>query len=134
MDHSVWLYCLVFVFGYITCKTFYFLSSARKSMQLIHVTQLIALFITVKALENFQYSRQYRLNVLKESKASEQNLQAFQRQFTDELTLYKKRAIQKIVDAHGGFFDHLVKFHDWDSAMKFLETNRDDLIKFITED
>ena len=103
-------------------------------MQLMHITQVIALYITVKALENFQYARQYRLNIMNESKASEQKLKAFKLQFEEETSLYKKRTIKKIITAHGSFFDHLVSFDDWGSAMGFLEKNRQEVISFITED
>ena len=134
MEYTHLLYLLLFVFGYTTCKAFYFIGGARKSMQLVRITQLVALFLTVKGLENFHYSYQYRLNILKESKASSQNLKAFNLQFEDEVGLYKKRAIKKIIDAHGSFFNHLLTFDDWSTAMKFLETNREEIINFISED
>ena len=102
-------------------------------MQLMHITQVVALFITVKALENFHYGCQYRLNAMKEGKASEHNLNAFKLQFEEETSLYKKRTIKKIITAHGSFFDHLVSFDDWSSAMGFLEKNRQDAMGFITE-
>tara|TARA_Y100000310_G_scaffold145852_1_gene145251 strand:- start:413 stop:817 length:405 start_codon:yes stop_codon:yes gene_type:complete len=134
MEYTHLLYFLLFVFGYITCRVFYFIGGARKSIQLIHLTQLVALFITVKGLENFHYSYQYRLNVLKESKASAQNLKAFNLQFEDEVALYKKRTIEKMITAHGSFFNHLVTFEDWKSGMKFLEDNREEVINFMVED
>ncbi|MDP6527729.1 MAG: hypothetical protein QF858_02525 [Candidatus Pacebacteria bacterium] len=85
-------------------------------------------------MENFHYSYQYRLNVLKESKASAQNLKAFNLQFEDEVALYKKRTIEKMITAHGSFFNHLVTFEDWKSGMKFLEDNREEVINFMVED
>jgi len=103
-------------------------------MQLMHITQLIALYITVKGLENFQYARQYRLNILNESKASEQNVKAFKLQCEEDVSLYKTRTIKKMIAAHGGFFNHLVQFEDWNGAMKFLEKNRQEVINLIMEE
>jgi len=37
------LYFLIFTFGYITCRTFYFLNAARKSILMIKATRLICL-------------------------------------------------------------------------------------------
>jgi hypothetical protein len=39
-----------------------------------------------------------------------------------------------MIAAHGGFFNHLVQFEDWNGAMKFLEKNRQEVINLIMEE
>ena len=128
MDHPWLFYVLFFVFGYVTCRTFYFMSAVRKSAALLKVTQSVALFIIVRGLEEF------RLATMKAEDASEQNIQAFLYQFEDEMNLYKTRSIRNIIDAHGSFFKELVDFTDWKSAMVFLEGNKESVETFIRKD
>tara|TARA_Y100000034_G_scaffold133989_2_gene201183 strand:+ start:199 stop:600 length:402 start_codon:yes stop_codon:yes gene_type:complete len=128
------LYFLIFIFGYITCKTFYFASASRKSILLLQTTQLIGLFILVRAIESFNYAMQYRIDVMKKNNASEQNIKAFKLRYNDEVNLFKRRSVEKIIDAHGGFFSQTIEFDDWKSAMIFLEKNRENIINFIAQE
>ena len=134
MEYTYLLYFLVVVFGYVTCKTFYFLSSGRKSILLLKATQLIGLFIIVKAMESFSYAMQYRVDVMKKNNASEQNIKAFKLRHADEVKTFQRKSIEKIIDAHGGFFSHILEFDDWKSAMIFLEDNRENVVSFISQE
>ncbi len=134
MDHPWLFYVLFFLFGYVTCRTFYFMSAVRKSAALLKVTQSVTLFIIVRGLEHFHYAKEFRLATMKAEDASEQNIQAFLYQFEDEMNLYKTRSIRNIIDAHGSFFKELVDFTDWKSAMVFLEGNKESVETFIRKD
>ena len=46
------LYMLVFIFGYSTCRTFYFIRANRISLSLIKLSHMIYLSATIKALES----------------------------------------------------------------------------------
>ena len=37
---------------------------------------------------------------------------------------FKKRSVESIIALHSGFFEPVVDFNDWDSAMVFLKNNR----------
>ena len=132
MSHPWLFYALVFLFGYLTCKTFYFVNSTRKSVRILQLCQLVGLFIIVRALENFHYSQQYRLQILRANDASEQNIAAYSLQHEDEVNIFKKRTVQHIIDAHGDFFQEMVEFTNWTTAMKFLDKNRQQLHDFIS--
>ena len=134
MDHPWLFYVLFFLFGYVTCRTFYFMSAVRKSAALLKVTQSVTLFIIVRGLEHFHYAKEFRLATMKAEDASEQNIQAFLYQFEDEMNLYKTRSIRNIIDAHGSFFKEIVDFTDWKSAMVFLEGNKESVETFIRKD
>jgi len=134
VDHPWLFYVLFFLFGYVTCRTFYFMSAVRKSAALLKVTQSVTLFIIVRGLEHFHYAKEFRLATMKAEDASEQNIQAFLYQFEDEMNLYKTRSIRNIIDAHGSFFKELVDFTDWKSAMVFLEGNKESVETFIRKD
>ena len=134
MQHAWLFYLLFFIFGYATCRTFYFLSASRKSLSLLRVTQAVSLFIIVRALEHFHYAKEYRLSIMKEDDASEQNIRAFLYRFDDEVKYYRTKSIRQIIEAHGTFFNQVVDFTDWKSAMVFLEANRELVEEFIKKE
>lgn len=96
--------------------------------------QTVSLFILAKSLENFEYSKVYRLNILKQENESQHNIDAFLLQHKDEITFFKDRSIKSIVEAHGDFFSSAIAFNDWNTAMRFLEQNRSVIIDFILKD
>ena len=55
---NYFLYFLVFLFGYVTCKTFYFLRANRISLSLIKLSHVIHLTSTVRCIENLIYTRE----------------------------------------------------------------------------
>jgi len=119
------LYALVYIFGYITCKTFYFMNASRISINMLKSAQLTALLVLARSMEHFSYSRAIRMHHMKMAEASEHNIQAFTYTFEEELINYKKKSIEEIVDAHPQVFRPFVEFKDWRTGMKHLEENRD---------
>ena len=119
------LYLLVYTFGYITCKMFYFMNSARISINMLKSAQLTALLVLARSMEHFSYSRAIRLHHMKMAEASEHNIQAFTHVFEEELVNHKKKSIEKIIDAHPQVFRPFVEFKDWATGMKHLEENKD---------
>ena len=74
-----WLYLLVFIFGYLTHKTFYFLRAVKVSINLIRVSQLISLGVLAQSLENFYYSHTARLRQMREGEVDEKDIWRAQR-------------------------------------------------------
>jgi len=119
------LYGAVYVLGYATCKTFYFLNASRSSINMLKGAQLTCLLMLARSMEHFSYSRALRLHHMKTVESSDHNIQAFNYRFEDELITYKKESIKKIIDAHPGVFQQFVEFDSWRSGMRYLEENRD---------
>ena len=128
------LYFLLFIFGYFTCRTFYFLRSARTSLKLVRVGQLISLGILAKTMENFHYAATYRIGYLTKSGFSDNKIEAFKKLFEGELTSYQERSIREIKNAHSGVFHDFIEFDDWNSAMAYLDTHRNAVDTFFLED
>jgi ribonucleotide monophosphatase NagD (HAD superfamily) len=129
-----WLYLLVFVFGYLTHKIFYFLRSVKISIGLIRVSQLVSLAVLAKSMENFYYSHTLRLRHMREQNESEKNLKAARRSFNMEVSDYKEKGVQEILDLHPAFYDPIVQFHDWKTAMKYLEDNQQFMLQLLNQD
>ena len=117
-------YFLLFFFGFVTSRTFYFIKGARLCITLIKIAQVISLGMLAKSMEHFQYAKTCRLNQMALSDESVHNMEAFEYQIDDDVKYFKDKAIQKMVECHKGFFDELVDFKDWTTAMKYLEENK----------
>ena len=119
------LYALAYLFGYITCKTFYFMNASRTSINMLKSAQLTALLVLARSMEHFSYSRALRMHHMKLADSSPQNIQAFIYRFEDELLHFKKTSIEEIIEAHPDVFQPFVEFKDWPTGMKHLEENKD---------
>jgi hypothetical protein len=119
-----WMQLLLFVFGYATCKTFYFFAAARSSVNMLKVSQLLSLAMLARAMENFAYSKTIRLHYLNETNASEQNRRAFMLLHEDEVKNFKAKSIAQLVELHPSIFKETLEFEDWSTGMKFLNTHQ----------
>jgi len=119
-----WLQLLLFVFGYVTCKTFYFLRAAQSSVNILKVSQLLSLAMLARSMENFAYSRTLRLHYLDETKASEQNKKAFMLLHADEVKSFKTKSIEELLNLHPKIFKDSLDFDDWPSGMKHLNDHQ----------
>jgi hypothetical protein len=118
----------VFVFGYLTCKVFYYFKSARLSIQLIQISNLVSLFLLTRALENFEYSRSLCLKDLRKKDISERNLKIYEENLDLEIETFKSRSISLLLEVHPDFFQGIAPYTDWKSAMNYLESNRNVIV------
>ena len=58
---------LVFVFGYVTCQTFYFIKSTRVSLKLMKSSRVIYLLMMAKAMEKYKIAEEVMVKHLHES-------------------------------------------------------------------
>ena len=129
MSHWL-LYVLVFIFGYFTCKTFYFVRSARLSLAIVKTSHIIYLSAMIRAIENMTYAREIVLeNMLKTGKNSNQ-ISIFELNFNKEVDMMKERSVKLLKIYHPSFFNSMLEFDDWHSAMNYLNTHREDAFKF----
>ena len=129
-----WLYILVFAFGYLTHKTFYFFRSIKISINLIKISQLISLAVLAKSMENFYYAHTSQLRKMREDGSSEKDIKDLRRSFNLEISNYKERAIKEILDSHPSFYEPLVHFDNWKSAMKYLNEHSELTHQLINQD
>ena len=126
-----WLQLLLFVFGYVTCSTFYFLKSTRASITILKTTQLVSLYILTRSLEHFAFGKETRLHHMRRAEESEHNINAFMRLYNKEVEDYKRRSVQQIIEAHPSFFRQVLEFDDWESAMELLNKNKPEMYAFL---
>jgi len=95
---------LIFVFGYVTCKTIYFLSASRISVRLLRSAQLVYLSVMIKSLENLSYSREIALEHMLRTERKSPEISSFEFKFDEEVRLIKDRAITQLINQHPRLF------------------------------
>jgi len=117
------LYFLVFVFGYVTCKTFYFLRANRLSLSLIRLSHIIYLSSIVKAIETLTTARET-------VKFNNTELSKPESDFENEIKTLKDNSITYLLQMHPRYYREALKFDDWASSMTYLNENKDAVFKF----
>ena len=125
-----WLHALVFIFGYITCKTFYFLNATRVSLKLLKSSRVAYLLMAAKIVEQYAVSEYSMKRYLKESQQDEEVIKAFKIKFEQDLEDFKNSTIHDIINNTPPTFRENLEFDDWRSAMRFLRHNKEDAFNF----
>lgn len=126
----IWLYILVFVFGYVTCQTFYFIRSTRVSLKLMKSSRVIYLLMMAKAMEKYKIAEEVMMHNLKKSGEHEKTIGLFKESIEEERQSFKDRSVSWVIDNTPQTFRDIIGFEDWDSAMKFLIAHQDEAFKF----
>lgn len=124
------LYVLLFVFGYVTCQTFYFLKSARLSLILLRAAHLIYLSSTMKALEHMSFARGIVLEHMLRTEKGSTAISMFEIRHEEEVVKLKTRSIDLLIDLHPEFFQRMMEFENWEGASQYVDTHKDIIFKF----
>ena len=124
------LYVLLFVFGYVTCQTFYFLKSARLSLILLRAAHLIYLSSTMKALEHMSFARGIVLEHMLRTEKGSTAISMFEIRHEEEVVKLKTRSIDLWIDLHPEFFQRMMEFENWEGASQYVDTHKDIIFKF----
>ena len=125
-----WLYILIFFFGYLTCRTFYFMRSARTSLSLMKASGILYLSVLVKAIEHLSYAREIMLEHMIRTEKKTFEISSFEMRFERDVSLFKDRSIHTFLACHPKFFRSMVEFNNWEDAMKFLIEHKDSALAF----
>lgn len=125
-----WLYALVFLFGYVTCQTFYFIRSTRVSLKLMKSSRVVYLLMMAKAMEKYRIAEEVMVSNLEQSKKDQKTINSFKDSIELERESFKKRSVSWVIDNTPPTFRDIIGFNDWNSAMKFLVLHQDEAFKF----
>ena len=126
-----WLFgLLTFIFGYITCGTFYFMRSMRLTLVLMRASHIIYLSSIMKAIEIMAYSREIMLEYMLKSEKGPTEISSFEYRFDQDVSHLKDRSVSALKILHPPFFKNTLDFQDWETAMEYLHTHREAVYKF----
>jgi hypothetical protein len=118
------LYALVFLFGFFTYRTFFIYRVAHASLFILRMSQRTSLIMLTRALENYHYTKSFCAERLTKSGATEKELKSFDIYIENDIEQLKKTSIRDINKAMPEQFKSSIVFHDWDTAMAFLEASK----------
>ena len=119
-----WLYLLVFVFGHVTCRTFYFFRASRISLSLIRYSQIIYLSCVQKALESLDTT----MELVSEADSDESRL--IQQNISEQISILKNNSINYLINMHPKFYRDSIMFDDWESSSSFLDERKEEAFNF----
>lgn len=126
---QVVLYILCFIFGYVTCRTFYFFKATRVGLQVLEMARLVSLSVLIKGLEHYNYLKMSKIKEIVFNGGDQKQIDNFEKLFNNEIEYYKRDSIKAILSEHPQFFKGTVQFNDWNSAMLYLRNNKQLLFK-----
>tara|TARA_R110002020_G_scaffold62584_1_gene167265 strand:- start:560 stop:784 length:225 start_codon:yes stop_codon:yes gene_type:complete len=71
---------------------------------------------------------------MREHDEGEKNIKDLRRSFNFEISNYKEKAIKEMLDLHPTFYSPIVDFDNWNSAMRYLEDNRQFVLNILSQD
>ena len=125
-----WLHALTFIFGYVTCKTFYFLRATRISLKLLKSARVTYLLMATRAIEQYLTAAGTMKYYLEESQAAESVSQSFDLRFNVELDQFRENVVQNLLHLTPPTFRENLPIKNWSSAMEYLEANKLEALAF----
>ena len=129
-----WMYALVFIFGYATCRTFYFLRASRISLSLIVYCQVIYLSSMVKIFESLLQVKYFVKGLRQTTEEMNPVCDQIDQKVNNEIAILKDNSINYLINMHPKFYRENLKFEDWDSSMKFLKDKKQEAFNFWSHD
>ena len=129
-----WMYTLVFIFGYVTCRTFYFVRASRISLRILIYSQIIYISIMVRIMEKLLKVKRFSNNVQKSVKEMAPICNDINKKVDNEMAILKNNSINYLINMHPKFYRDSLTFKDWNTSMKFLEDKKQEAFNFWKHD
>ena len=129
-----WMYALVFLFGYVTCQTFYFVRASRISLSLLNYCQIIYLSSMIKIIDNLLQIKHLNGDMSDSSEKSDSTCTQISEKIDTEISILKNNSINYLINMHPRFYRDSLKFEDWDSSMKFIQDKKEEAFNFWNHD
>ena len=125
---------LIFFFGYLTCQTFYFFKNTRVSIIILKVAHIVGLATLSRCIEAYAFATQTKLKALTKTGVLPNDPIYIKIKAEDEqrVSQFKESSILAVIAAHPEFLQRTVEFEDWNTAMNYLEENREIAMLFMS--
>jgi len=124
---------LSFIGGFIFCRVLEFFSASSLSVNLVKAAHLSALYLFVKSFEKITYYNNLALNDYIKKGETERNIAVFKNNLNQEVVLFKRRCIGVLLENNPKIFRKVVPYDDWPTAMIYLNTHREFVLKLFKE-
>ena len=128
------LYGLIFVFGYVTHKTFHIYTATKTGSLIFLHGKLTTLLILLRAIEQYSYVKSFGALQMKEKGASESDIAAYKIFINNDIEYFKKQSIKAINKPIPEYLKVLEHFENWDEAMIFIAKFKQEIPKELIYD
>ena len=115
------LYLLVFMFGYVTHRTFFTYTSTKSALVILQNAQITSLLSLTRCMQNYAYVKSFGSLQLANHGASESEVENYEKFIDNDIEFFKRSSISSMLRDTPDYFMPAVQFTDWDSAMKYLD-------------
>jgi len=129
-----WMYTLVFIFGYLTCRTFYFVRASRISLRILVYSQIIYLSIMLKIIQKLINIKLFSTAIQKSVKEMSTVCNEINENIDSEISILKDNSINYLINMHPKFYRDSLEFDDWDSSINFLKNKKQEAFNFWNHD
>lgn len=129
-----WIHILVFLFGYVTCRTFYFVRASRISLRILIYSQIIYISIMVRIMEKLLKVKRFSNNVQKSVKEMAPICNDINKKVDNEMAILKNNSINYLINMHPKFYRDNLTFKDWNTSMQFLDDKKQEAFNFWKHD
>ena len=120
----------MFIFGYVTCKTFYFLNNTRISLKLLKSSRIIYLLMAVKAVENYMTAERLMIQYMQKTDQDDEIKDRFRQKFTQEIEDFQTATIKNLLSRTPDALKPGLEFDNWTSAMLHLRIHKEEALEF----
>jgi len=117
---EILLYLLVFLFGYMTHRTFHTYVAAKTGSLIFLHGKLTVLMMLLRAIEKYSYVKSFGVLKLHEKGASESEIEAYKIFIQNDIDFFKSQSIKAINRPIPEYLSVLEHFDTWEEAMLFL--------------
>ena len=128
------LYVLVFLFGYITHRTFHTYTAAKTGSLIFLHGKLTSLLMLVRAIEKYTYVKSYGVMNLQKQNATESEIAAYKILIENDIDHFKRQSIKAINKPIPEYLKVLEHFENWDEAMMYLAKFKKEIPKELMYD
>jgi len=123
----------MFLFGYVTHRTFHTYTSTKTGSLIFLHSKMTALLILLRAIEQYSYVKTFGIMQLEQKDATKNEVSAYKIMIDNDIDFFKRQSIKNINSHIPEYLKVLEHFDNWDEAMLFLVKYKQEIPKEIIE-
>ena len=84
-----------------------------------------------RSVENYEFTANHKLKKLIEAGFSDSKIEKHKLTSDAEITIYKEASVATLLLCYNDLFRNFCKFDNWESAMKYLQENKNFAYTFL---
>lgn len=109
------------------------MAAVSTAARIVKTGNLVILYVFMKCYERIVYYNNLALNDYIKTGASESNIAKYRENMEEEVRIFKSRSIKILLSSHPKIFKDILEYDDWPTAMVFMNTHKDIILRNLNE-